>query len=242
MPTYNGDFYKNRHAATVYAAETVLSIVQEIIISEINSAVDVGCGVGTWLHVLKEKGAKDILGIDGDWVNMDHLVIPAISFMQHDLNKKIILNKRYDLAISLEVAEHLLPQSAKGFIASLTNMADFVLFSAAIPGQGGTNHINEQWPDYWIALFKEQGYAGLDIIRRQIWNYISIPFIYKQNILLFVKEERIADLKLPCAITEAIPLSIVHPELFLNLPIRESFKLLCKSIQRRIKRETGVNS
>lgn len=241
MATYNGDFYINRHETTVYAAETILTIVQEII-SETKSAVDVGCGVGTWLFVLKEKGTKDILGIDGDWVNIDHLVIPSISFMQYDLNKEINLNKRYDLAISLEVAEHLLPQSAKGFVTSLTNMADFVLFSAAIPGQGGINHINEQWPDYWIDLFKEYGYVGLDIIRRQIWNDKLIPVIYKQNILLFVKKDRITDLKLPCTITEAIPLSVVHPELFLTLSIKESFKSLCKAVKRRIKREIGINS
>jgi len=217
----------------------ILLIVQKLI-PDINSAVDLGCGVGTWLSVLKEAGTKDILGIDGNWVNKDHLVINDESFMEYDLNKEVKLNKRYDLAISLEAAEHLPPESAYISIFSLTNLSDFVLFSAAIPHQGGDNHINEQWPDYWINLFKKRGYVGFDIIRNQIWNDQLIPFWYRQNIILFSKKERIPDLKFLHNPYQSAPLSIVHPELYLQnnkmkhipLSIKQSLKFLYKAIKK----------
>lgn len=96
--------------------------------------------------------------------------------MEHDLSEDPRLTKKYDLAISLEVVEHLSSESANMFIACFTNMSDIVLFSAAIPGQGGENHINEQWPEYWSGLFNERGYVGLNFARRRVWNDRRIPF------------------------------------------------------------------
>lgn len=124
-------------------------------------------------------------------------------------------------------------------------MSDIVLFSAAIPGQGGENHINEQWPEFWSGLFNERGYVGLDFVRRRIWNDRRIPYWYKQNILLYVKEERISDLKLQDGFTQCFPLSVVHPELFLNIKepsIKRSMELLLKAIKRRIERELKIGN
>ncbi len=104
-----------------------------------------GCGVGTWLSVMMEKGIKDVMGLDGEWVEASMLVIPTEAFVKTDLNKSIRVRRRFDLAISLEVAEHLSAERAKGFVHDVTRLADFILFSAAVPFQGGRNHINEQW-------------------------------------------------------------------------------------------------
>lgn len=215
MKDYSEDFYDKRHEATVYSARTVLSILSQCI-PRIESAVDVGCGVGTWLSVLKEKAAKEILGVDGGWVNQDLLVIPSDCFRQVDLTQKSSFPRRYDLAISLEVAEHLPPTCANEFVAMLTELSDYVLFSAAIPGQGGVNHINEQWHEYWVKLFASHGYDVHDLIRSRIWDDSEIPFWYRQNIFLFSKQEKSENIRSRAAHLGAplMPLDAVHPDLY----------------------------
>lgn len=217
METYSKDFYKNRHEKTVYSANTILSILLEKI-PEINSVIDVGCGVGTWLSVLQDMGIKEIKGIDGNWVDKNLLVIPQNYFEQVDLSKEISKQSRYDLAISLEVAEHLPATRAKEFVLFLTELSDFVLFSAAIPFQGGTSHVNEQWQHYWARLFEAQEYVVHDFIRSRIWHDNKIPFWYKQNILFFSRRNRSADLQFPHEVlnTPLTSLSIVHPDLYMS--------------------------
>jgi cyclopropane fatty-acyl-phospholipid synthase-like methyltransferase len=241
MKSYGRDFYRDRHQKTAYSANTVLSKVLNAL-PEVHSVVDVGCGVGTWLSVLKNNGVREIQGIDGPWVEKDLLKIPEQAFRQADLRKAIKSDRKYDLAISLEVAEHLPPEAAKTFVESLVNLSDFVLFSAAIPFQGGTNHINEQWPDYWAALFNENGYAVLDFIRREIWTDSSIPIWYRQNTLLFIKRERMKDLRIPNVDTvrQFSSLSVVHPDMYLAkvrpmTSLMGSCQLFWRSLRKSIK-------
>ena len=124
-----------------------------------HSAVDVGCGVGTWLSVLRERGVDTVRGFDGAWVRADLPTIPRESFIAVDLTERIPKSDRFDLAISVEVAEHLRRLAAETFVDSLVDLSDFVLFSAAIPHQGGKHHLNERWQDYWAGLFWARGYA-----------------------------------------------------------------------------------
>jgi SAM-dependent methyltransferase len=121
---------------------TVLRLVQP------EPVVDVGCGDGAWLSVFRELGVNHRFGLDGDYVDRRLLQIPQDQFSATDLSLPFRLPCTFDLAVSLEVAEHLPPQSAEDFVDSLTRLAPVVLFSAAIPLQGGTHHLNEQWPDY----------------------------------------------------------------------------------------------
>ncbi len=238
MNLYNSEFYENRHENTLYSAESILSIVQRVV-PEISSAVDLGCGVGTWLYVLERRGAADICGIDGNWVNKEYLKINKECFIEHDFSKGMNpgIGRTFDLAISLEVAEHLPSGSAKEFVSLLASLSDFVLFSAAIPGQEGKGHINEQWPDYWISLFKNRGYTGFDIVRKSVWDDESIQFWYRQNILLFVKNERIIDLKCEGSSKDHTP-----PEVYLlsfkravaPRGIKQALKELFLAVRRRV--------
>src|SRR4030095_12347821 len=136
MRKYKDKFYGNRDAQTAHAARTILGLTLELL-PPVQSAVDVGCGVGTWLSVLRERGVAAIRGVDGPWVRAGLLTIPPESFVAVDLTKRIPQSGRYDLAISVEVAEHLPPACAETFVDSLVDLSDFVLFSAAIPHQGG---------------------------------------------------------------------------------------------------------
>lgn len=210
-PSYRGRFQKERDARTRAAAERIVDIVLAVL-PGLRSAVDVGCGVGTWLSVLRAKGVEDLLGIDGAWIEPRELRIPEEQFRAHDLSTDLELFRRFDLAICLEVAEHLPPERAEGLVLWLTRLADCVLFSAAIPGQGGRGHRGERWQSEWAEFFHRSGYLALDVVRPQIWNDPSIQPWYRQNTFLFVRSERVAHLRLPPTLPPL--LSVVHPELF----------------------------
>jgi hypothetical protein len=239
MKEYDLRFYKKRHQKTVYSAETILSIILGIL-PEIKSAVDVGCGVGTWLSVLKTRGIVDILGIDGDWVSKELLQIPRQCFFTHDVSTEINLQKRYDLAISLEVGEHLSHDNAIIYVRSLARLSDFVLFSAAIPYQGGRKHINEQWPEYWVNLFGEHDYQCVDVLRKTIWYDENIPSYYRQNIFLFVKKEKASLLRLNGFVEQSFPLSLVHPDLYISkisktVTMKGTWRLFWRAFEKRLK-------
>lgn len=171
------------------------SIIVPYLLSKIQpkSVVDVGCGIGTFLKIFHENGLKDYLGIDGDWVNMDLLrkYIDINNFKVFNLEEDFNLNRRFDLAITLEVAEHLKQESADIFVDNLVRLSDVIVFSAAFPGQGGQNHINEQWPDYWANIFEKFNYKMFDVFRPLFWNDERIPAWYRQNMFLILNKHSI---------------------------------------------------
>lgn len=248
---YDRKFYETNYPDSKTSAQIVLNHVLNLI-PGVESAVDVGCGTGVWLSVLKEKGVKTIQGYDGNWVlGAEALAIPRECFSVVDLNKSFEVDRRFDVAISMEVAEHLAPESSATFVRSLTRLSDIVLFSAAVPGQGGTNHINEQWPSYWSNLFRNENFEVVDLLRGMIWDDVRIPYWYRQNILLFfnvtTKSDLIESLRRDCK----PPLCVIHPELYsfkdrfflinimdADISARDAFKLFSirvkKAIQRRV--------
>lgn len=226
---YSGNFYSLRHKETSYAADKIMSILFGRL-PNIHSAIDVGCGVGTFLLTLNKQGVKDILGLDGDWVNRDMLVIPHNNFKNVNLTTPPDLKKKYDLAICLEVAEHLPVENAEKFIGWLCGLSENVLFSAAIPYQGGVNHLNEAWQSYWAKLFANHGFHCVDSIRSQIWDDQVIPFWYRQNILFYTKEA----IQPPTSQIYPLPLDLVHPELYLMKSDQCQSNLLQK-FTRRVK-------
>src|ERR1700732_587770 len=157
------------------------------------SVVDVGCGIGPWLREFQRHGVDRIFGIDGPWIDKSQLLIPSENLAITNLEEPIHLSETFDLVVSLEVAEHLQKSSAPIFVDSLRHLGPVILFSAAIPFQGGANHLNEQWPEYWANLFAGQGYKVVDCIRKQVWSNQDVDPYYAQNILLFVREDRVKD-------------------------------------------------
>ncbi|HST69209.1 MAG TPA: class I SAM-dependent methyltransferase [Solirubrobacterales bacterium] len=177
------------------------------------SIVDVGCGTGTWLGIAREKGIDDVFGLDGPWVSPDALEIPPERFLAADLTVPPELGRTFDLVLSLEVAEHLPPAKAEGFVDCLTSLGPLVVFSAAIPGQGGIGHTNEQWPEYWSELFARRGYEPVDCLREVFWDDEGVDWWYAQNLLLFASP---AALDAVPSLREhpsrgQVPRSLVHP-------------------------------
>ncbi|WP_165958149.1 methyltransferase domain-containing protein [Segetibacter sp. 3557_3] len=154
------------------------------------SVVDIGCGIGTWLKVFENNGITDMLGIDGHHVSdSGQLLIPADKFVATDLNtidhKRF--DRKFDLAICLEVAEHLQEAYADNLVNTLCSFSDVMLFSAAIPGQTGENHVNEQYPTYWAKKFLQHNYVFVDLIRPKFWNSPEVEWWYRQNAFVVVK-------------------------------------------------------
>jgi len=174
----------------------------------VQSVLDVGCGLGTWLTIFQESGVPEVLGLDGNNVDRSMLHIPERQFRECDLTNPFDLGKRFDLVLCLEVAEHLPESCSDEFVASLCRHSDRIVFSAAIPGQGGQHHINEQWVDYWQLRFRQMGYILADAIRPLIWNDGNVDVWYRQNIFLYVKENKIPLLE------QRVQMAEIHPALW----------------------------
>jgi SAM-dependent methyltransferase len=227
METYNQDFYNSYRAASHLSGSLYLGKIFEAF--KPNSILDIGCGVGTWLRAAKELGVGEIQGVDGDYVKRDELEIDSSSFRAHDLTTPLDLGRKFDLAISMEVGEHLPTEKSDVLVGTLTRHADVVLMSAAIPHQGGTDHINEQWPDFWATKFASCGYVPVDWARPRLWSEDRIDYYYIQNGLLYVKQELLE--RFPVLEAASIPpdhwsLRTIHPKKWeeANDPSRATFR------------------
>lgn len=208
-----------------------------------HSVVDIGCGVGSWLCVFAECGVAEIAGYDGSYVDRALLMIPPAQFNPIDLRHEFALPRRFDLAVSLEVAEHLPDTCAREFVRMLTSAARVVLFSAAIPGQGGIDHMNEQWQDYWRGLFASWDYHPVDCIRPVIRGHEDVEFWYQQNIIIYCSPEILRRRPDLAPVPEHVSLNLVHPalyqhardgELFFTQAVRMLPRLLVKALSKRL--------
>lgn len=177
-------YFHDEQIHNTKAAEVIIPIVMELV--KPSSILDIGCGIGTWLKVCKNLGIKNYFGIESHFVDSSKMLISLDKYLLHDLNTPIFLDKQFDLVISLEVAEHLGEDAAETFVETLIKHSKIILFSAAIPLQGGQFHLNEQWPIYWQKKFKKFGYEYYDIIRPLIWDNEKVDIWYRQNIFLVV--------------------------------------------------------
>ncbi len=186
---YDSQFYDMQCAGSFRSALKYRDVLLRVF--KPTSIVDVGCGRGTWLKAFKDSGATRLLGCDGPWVAQESLVDTSIDFLCVDLDNpsNIPHSQPFDLAISVEVAEHIRPESSNKFILKLTQLADVVLFGAAYLGQGGTNHINEQKHAFWANIFLSYNYLPFDLFRPVVWGDDEIEFWYRQNTFLYVSKD-----------------------------------------------------
>ncbi|MBS1668865.1 MAG: hypothetical protein JST58_15935 [Bacteroidetes bacterium] len=215
---YTEKFYKEHENGSYISAQEILPTVNELF--KPKSVIDIGCGIAYWLRVWNQDfHVPEIMGVEGPYISPDLLQIPIQWVKFHDLKLPLQINKRFDLAMSLEVAEHLPVECADVFIKSLTDASDIVLFSAAIIGQEGNYHINEQMPEYWAKIFDKYGYKPIDYLRPRIWANEKIEWWYRQNILFYVKSNRIKDfpqLNQAYELTDPNYLFRVQPWLYLD--------------------------
>jgi SAM-dependent methyltransferase len=197
------------------------------------SVLDVGCGRGVWLAAWKRMGATTVRGVDGSYVDPATLAVDPSEFVAADLAAPVDLGARFDLVECLEVAEHLPEASAETLVSTLVRHGEIVLFSAATPGQGGEQHVNEQPLAYWMEKFAARGYAAFDHPRAAVRGDREIEPWYRFNALLFASPEGAARLspavrativapgtaprqygtpwwRLRCGVLRLLPSSVVH--------------------------------
>jgi hypothetical protein len=214
---YSDAFFDELSAGSLTTARIILQELSAVV--PIRSVVDVGCGVGPWLRAALELGVERAIGLDGDYVDRGRLLVEPSLFVPCNLEKdrlgQAVAGARFDLAMSLEVAEHLSVGRAHSFVVEFCELSDLFLFSAAIPGQGGTNHVNEQWPEYWAALFEERGCACFDVMRPRLWHREECEWWYLQNVFVFARRGTVAfevASRLGAPVVER-PMRLVHPRM-----------------------------
>lgn len=199
------------HDSDVHRSKDAAHIVPFLIkLFDPRSVLDVGCGLGNFLKSFIDEGVKDVCGIEGPWLDKAKLVIDEHLVNIRELENSFNLERRFDMVLCLEVAEHINEASSEKLIDVLTAHSDVIVFSAAIPGQGGQNHINEQWIGYWERLFNDRDYKLYDVIRPYIWNIHEIFWWYRQNIVVAIKSSKQVNFK-------TTPVNdYIHPELYLS--------------------------
>ena len=221
-PVYDASFFESQSAGSLESARAVLARVFSLLHPK--RVLDVGCGVGTWLRASLDLGAEDVVGTDGDYVDTNSLLIDPARFLPADLAAQrlpdilgALTAAPFDLIICMEVAEHLPYGRAASLVAEMTALTDVVLFSAAVPFQYGTSHINEQWPEFWSILFRGEGWECFDPLRAELWNDPNVEWWYAQNALVFARPGTQAAMALPAESRVGNRgLSLVHPSNLLS--------------------------
>ena len=180
--------YNHGHHGLSSASLVVKYLEEELRITP-RSVIDVGCGLGQWLHVFLSSSALKVKGIDGHHVPVGESFISEEDRLRIDLEEFIVAksDECFDLAVCLEVAEHLDFSLADALVDKLGSLSNTILFSAAIPGQTGENHVNEQPHSFWLDKFEEKGYLVLDPFRKLFWNDPRVNWWYSQNLFLICK-------------------------------------------------------
>jgi hypothetical protein len=237
---YPISYFQRRKDISSISAEITLRKLSKLV--RFSSVVDFGCGTGTWLTACQNAGVTKILGFDY-YAKETELLIERKYFHKKSLAFKITLEEKYDLAISLEAAEHVEQIFADTIIENLTNASDVILFSAAIPGQGGTNHVNEQPPQYWAKKFANHGFAQFDIIRPLIWEENDVAWWYKQNTFLYINSDSNQRLKLDGMGHGLINQHVIHSQCLAdkieefdieNASIKNLSKAIIKKLARKL--------
>lgn len=207
--TYDSDFFKKHENVFRESASRVLPLIIDWLAPK--SLVDVGCGEGAWLIEASLLGIEDLTGYDGEWVDPGKMIARGIKFQSIDLAETIPVTRRFDVALCLEVAEHLPASRAESLVEDLCRLSDVIVFSGAIPHQGGTGHINERYPSYWAGLFSRAGHECFDILRPRVWSNEGVGWWYRQNTVLYATGNAADRLRrIPSGGTGAM-LDLVHP-------------------------------
>lgn len=213
---YSTQYYERLKEDSNASARVLVPIIGELF--RPRTVVDVGCGSGTWTKAYEAWGAQ-ILGIDGSEVQPGQLLIAESQFRRIDLSKPFQLDRRFDLVNCLEVAEHLDGSRADGFVSDLAQLGDVIVFSAAVPGQGGTHHVNEQWPSYWIPKFEALGFQALDCLRYRVWNEPKVAWWYVQNAFVFVRRDKASAYPKAVSTAQSWPADVVHPRAYMRATV-----------------------
>jgi SAM-dependent methyltransferase len=222
--TFTPDVYEQIRAGAQRSAAVIAPLVYEM--AHPTTVIDIGCGEGWFARAFARLGcvveAVDPAQTEAqEEVQGDGATRGLVCFHQQSVDDLRAPETPWDLAVCLEVAEHLPETAADHLVLSLAHAAPVILFSAAIPGQSGHGHVNCQWPAYWVERFKQHGFEVSGELRWRIWNDERVESWYRQNILVAVDRQRVDsdvwnhlgnELFGPTAFDD--PIAVVHPDIW----------------------------
>ena len=189
---YDAVFYAYQREGSLRSAQAVIPHVIRTLSTA--SVLDVGCGAGAWLVACRTHGVRDYIGVDGDYVDRSLLLVEPSQFLARNIAAPFDIARQFDLVMCLEVGEHIPTAASATLVDNIVRHGRHVLFSAAVPGQGGEDHINEQPYGFWRDLFAKRGYRLFDFVRPLIRNDRRIEPWYRYNVLFFCRDDAIAAL------------------------------------------------
>jgi len=185
---YDADYYVYVEEHTQKASATIAtSIINDL---HPRSAIDVGCGTGAVLDALRQRGCE-VVGLEYSESGLEYCINRKLDVRKFDIERDTLgLDQVFDVAVSTEVAEHLPESCADRYVDLLTRLAPQIVFTAAVPGQGGTDHVNEQPASYWISKFAARGYVhNVELSQEwgRAWKDAGIASWFWMNIMIFRK-------------------------------------------------------
>jgi SAM-dependent methyltransferase len=189
---YDADYYrKDTDLLTAAGAK----VIADSTLADLkpSTVVDVGCGTGALLEVFRNRGCQ-VFGLEYAESALEVCRERMLDVQKFDLEKESLAHdRRFDVAVSMEVAEHLAEASADHYVALLTSLSNSIVFTAATPGQQGIEHVNEQPPSYWISKFRGRGFDHDETISnrwKSAWEASgSMAFYYHQNLMVFRRRQ-----------------------------------------------------
>lgn len=154
LKIYDAKFYDLNITEGTKMAIWFVPLLREIF--QFKSLLDVGCGTGHYLRFCVDHGLSDVLGIEGSPHAFERLLVDKSQVVRHDLREPFRAGRKWDVALSIEVAEHIDKASAGTYVRTLATSSDTVVLTAARPGQGGRAHVNLQPPEWWQERFRQE--------------------------------------------------------------------------------------
>ncbi len=155
---YNPWTFAIFHRAALEIAPTFVTSVQRHL-PEFNRVADFGCGTGVYIAEFQDAGIEaegfEYSPVARQWAEEEM----GLKIHPFDLTSFSVVGRRFDVSMSIEVAEHLHEETAHKLVEICCKHAPTVLFSAASPGQDGVGHINLKPKSYWIDQFEQRGYT-----------------------------------------------------------------------------------
>lgn len=183
---YNSQYYQDLEFSSTWSSDVIAQSLHEDL--NVRSVVDVGCGTGALLEAF-QKLKVEVFGLEYSAAGLEACAEKGIAAERFDIRCGTLPKtlRHLDLLVSFEVAEHLPARYADTYVKVLTQGPSLVVMSAATPGQGGTDHVNEQLHEYWIKRMQQRGFRLRDDLTqrwRSQWQETTALW-YHQNVMLF---------------------------------------------------------
>ncbi len=174
---------------TLSSTRIIVKVINKYL-PKINSVIDLGCGMAAFAKAFQENGSNEITIIDHPKLDVSKCVVKDnYTFTPCDLDIAIPVVQKVDLLICTEVLEHIGYNRSLKVLDYIVSCSDIILFSAAIPRQGGLGHINEQRHNFWISEFRKRGFQNFDLFKLDLINNTEVLYWLRQNLFIFHRNQ-----------------------------------------------------